>query len=72
MRIYVVVGVYQGVVAEVKGFLDPGEADVEVTRLMEQYDIVPGHEEESQNDVQLHAVGVDAKPVSVIARRQIW
>lgn len=72
MRIYVVVGVYQGVVAEVKGFIDPGEADAEVARLKGEYDIVPGQEEESQNDVQLHAVDVDARPVSVMARRQIW
>ena len=72
MRIYVVVGVYQGVVDEVKGFLDPGEIEAEVTRLKRKYDIVPGYEEESQNDIQLHEIDVGARPLSVLVRRQIW
>jgi len=63
MRIYVVVGVYQGVVSEVKGFIDPGEADAEAVRLQN---------ENPESEVQLHEVEVDARPVSVIARRQIW
>lgn len=72
MKIYVVVSVYQGVVSEVKGFIDPGEADAEAVRLRHKYEIVPGYEEESENEVQLHEIDVDARPVSVAIRRQIW
>ena len=63
MRIYVVVGVHQGVVFEVKGFIDLGEADAEAARLQS---------ENPEGDIQLHEVDVDARPVSVMARRQIW
>lgn len=63
MRIYVVVGVYQGAVSSVSGFLDPGEADAEAIRLQG---------ENPESDIQLHEIDVDARPVSVIIRRQIW
>lgn len=63
MRIYVVVGVHQGAVSEVKGFFDPGEADAEAIRLQG---------ENPEGEVQLHEVDVDARPVSVMVRRQIW
>lgn len=63
MRIYVVVGIHQGTVSEVSGFIDPGEAEMEVMRLQS---------EEPETDVQLHEVDVDARPTSVVIRRQIW
>lgn len=63
MRIYVVVGTHQGAVSEVKGFIDPGEADAEATRLQG---------ENPEGEVQLHEVEVDARPTSVIMSRQIW
>jgi hypothetical protein len=70
MLIYVVIGIFQGVVSEVKGFLDPGEAQNEYDRLVEEYGIKPG--EESEHGVQLHEVGVEARPASVLARRIKW
>jgi len=72
MRIYVVVGVFQGVVNDVEGFIDAGEAELELARLRHEYGIVPGHEEESENNVQLHEVDVDARPVSVLMTRLTW
>lgn len=63
MRIYVVVGVHQGVVSEVNGFIDPGEADAEAVRLQN---------ENPESDIQLHEVDVDARPTSVTMRKQIW
>ena len=75
MRVYVVVGVCQGVVNFVEGFLDPGQADLELEKVKGELNIVPGYEEESENNVQLrllHLVEVDARAMSVIARRQVW
>jgi hypothetical protein len=72
MTIYVVIGVFQGVVSDVRGFIDPGEAEMEVDRLKNEYNIEPGSEEESENSVNLHEVEVDARPVSMMVRRQIW
>lgn len=72
MRIYVVISVYQGVVSEVKGFIDSNQADMELARLRREYGITPGHEEESANDVQLHELNIDARPTSVLIRSQIW
>jgi hypothetical protein len=72
MTIYVVIGVFQGVVSDVRGFIDPGEAEMEVDRLKNEYNIEPSREEESENSVNLHEVEVDARPVSMMVRRQIW
>lgn len=72
MKIYIVIGVFQGVVDTVKGFIDSGEAEMELGELQVAYGITPGHEEESENSVQLHEIDVDARPVSVMARGQIW
>jgi len=63
MRIYVVVGVSQGVVSSVQGFIDHGEADTEAIRLQG---------ENPESDIQLHEIDVDARPTSVMIRRLIW
>ena len=39
MRIYVVIGVFQGVVSDVSAFIDPGAAYTEQQRLSEKYGI---------------------------------
>lgn len=72
MKIYVVIGVFQGVISDVRGFIDPGEANMELERLNKEYDIEPGREAESENNVQLHEVDVEARPASVLARRLKW
>ena len=71
MKIYVVIGVFQGVISDVSAFLEPGAAYTEQQRLIEKYGIEPGHEEESEHNVQLHEVDVDARPASVVAT-QVW
>lgn len=63
MRIYVVVGAFQGVVNSVQGFIDHGEADAEAIRLQG---------ENPESDIQLHEIDIDARPTSVMIRRQIW
>lgn len=63
MRIYIVFGISQGIVSEVKGFMDPSEAEAELLMLQS---------EDPETDAQLHEIDVDARPVSVIIRRQIW
>lgn len=72
MHIYVVIGVWGGLIEEVKGFLDPSLAEIEVGRLKGEYGIVPGSEEESENSVQLHELDIDASPTSVAIRRTAW
>lgn len=72
MVIYVLIGIFQGIVSEVKGFLDPGEAQLEHDQLVKEYDIDPEHPEESENSAQLYEVGVEARPASVLARRMKW
>lgn len=72
MRVYVLIGFFQGVVSEVKGFIDPSQANIEFERLREKYGIAPGYEAESENAVQLHDIDVDARPASVSARRLVW
>jgi hypothetical protein len=72
MTIYVVVGVFEGVVSDVSGFIDPGAANLELERLVRQYGIEPGYEEEPENSVQLHEVEIDARPASVAARQLWW
>lgn len=72
MRVYIVVGVFEGVVESVQGFIDPGQAETELASLRRKLGIVEGYEEESENDAQLHEIDVDARPVSVMVRRQIW
>lgn len=72
MLIYVVVGVYKGVVDKVEGFLDPIQAEMEMARLKNEYGIVPGYEEEAENNVQLHEVEVDSRPVSMLRGRLVW
>lgn len=72
MKIYIIVGVFKGAVSSVQGFLDAGQAEVELVKLRKELGIVPGHEEESENDAQLHEIDVDLRPISVLTRRQIW
>jgi len=72
MQFYVVVGVCQGELSHIRGFIDPGEAEMELERLRDEYGIVLGYEEESENDVQLHEIDVDTRPTSVAVRRQVW
>lgn len=72
MQLYVVVGVCQGELSHIRGFIDPGEAEMELERLKDTYGIVPEQEEESENVAELHEIDVDAGPTSVAVRRQIW
>ena len=72
MLTYVVVGVFKGVVSEVKGFTDPEEANIELAKLNQEYNIEPGQEEESENEVSLHKIEVYVWPASVLARRRKW
>lgn len=62
MQLYVVVGIYQGELSHIRGFIDPGEAEMELARL--------GGEPEV--DAQIYEIDVDARPTSVAMRRQIW
>lgn len=71
MTLYIVIGVFQGVVSDVSGFIDQGAASMEQQRLSEQYGIEQGQEEESEHNVQLHEVDVDSRPASVTAT-QVW
>jgi len=68
MKIYVVVGVFQGVIDEVNGFTDVGEADTDLAGLKIKYEIMPGKEEESENDVKLFEIEVPDYPTSVAVR----
>lgn len=72
MQLYVVVGVCQGELSHIRGFIDLGEAEMELARLKDTYGIVPEQEEESENVAELHEIDVDARPTSVAVRRQIW
>ena len=64
MIIHVVVGVFQGVVSDVKGFMLPTEAEEYEDNRKRELGIVPGHEEESENNVQTHEIDVDVSPRS--------
>ena len=68
MKIYVVVGVVQGVIDEVNGFTDGGEADTDLDGLKSQYGIMPGQEEESENDAKLFGIDIPEYPTSVAFR----
>jgi len=68
MDIYVVVGVFQGVINEVQVFNERGEAETELEGLNAQYGIMPGREEESENDARLFDFDVPDYPISVAVR----
>ncbi len=53
MNIYVVVGVYLGVVDQVKATIDPKIAAGHIKALKKQYGIRRGHEGESNHTVSL-------------------
>lgn len=62
MQIYVVVGVCQGELSHISGFIDPGEAEMELARLGDEPEV----------DAEIYDVDVDARPTSVAVRRQVW
>jgi len=62
------VGVVQGVIDEVNGFTDGKAADIDLDGLKEQYGIMPGQEEESENDVKLFEIDIPEYPLSVAIR----
>jgi len=68
MKIYVVVGVVQGVINEVNGFSAPEEAETDLEGLKVQYGIMPGQEEESENDAKLFEIDIPEYPTSVAVR----
>ena len=70
MKVYVVVTVFSGCVNEVKGFVDPGEADNCVETKQQELGITPGFEEQSEHDVQLHELDIPIYPESVAVERQ--
>jgi len=70
VKVYVVVTVFSGCVNEVKGFVDPGEADNCVETKQQELGITPGFEEESEHDVQLHELDIPIYPESVAVERQ--
>ena len=68
MKIYVVVGVFQGVIDEVNGFTEPEEANADLEGLNIKYEIMPGQEAESENDVKLFEIDLPDYPTSVAVR----
>lgn len=67
MKIYVVVSICQNLVDLVQGFSDLGLAETELASERKRLGITP-NQEESENDVQLHEIEVDTRPVSVLNR----
>jgi len=72
MRVYVVIGVYGGVINEVRGSCDRTMADEELADLQRRYGIILGQEEESEHAVELYEMDIEFMPASVMARRRIW
>uniref|UniRef100_A0A6M3M5D6 Uncharacterized protein n=1 Tax=viral metagenome TaxID=1070528 RepID=A0A6M3M5D6_9ZZZZ len=70
MKVYVVVTVFSGCVNEVNGFVDPGAADACVETKQQELGIMPGFEEQSEHDVQLHELDILIYPESVAVERQ--
>ncbi len=70
MKVYVVVTVLSGCVSEVKGFVDPGEADAYVETKQQELSFLPDFEAESEHDVQLHELDIPIYPQSVAVERQ--
>jgi len=68
MNLYVVVGVFQGVIDEVNGYTDAGEANADLDGLKIKYDIMPAQEAESEHDVKLFEIEVPDYPPSVRVR----
>lgn len=72
MRIYMVIGVRQGVIDSIEGFTEAGEAETALATLRHELNIIPGCEEESENDAQLHELDIEDYSPSVKARRMIF
>jgi len=70
VKVYVVVTVFSGCVNEVNGFVDPGAADACVETKQQELGIMPGFEEQSEHDVQLHELDILIYPESVAVERQ--
>jgi hypothetical protein len=56
LKVYVVTTTYQGCISGVKAFIDSRNAETYKHKEMKELGIHVGHEEESENDVQLHEV----------------
>ena len=52
MKIYITVGVYQGVANEVKATIDPIEAHYHLENMEKEYALREGEEQEAENDVK--------------------
>lgn len=72
MRAYILIGVLKGVIDSIDGFTEAGEAEIELAKLRHELNIIPGHEEESENDAQLHKLDIEDYPPSVKVRRMIF
>lgn len=72
MRVYVIIGVYGGVIDEVRGSCDRTLGDEELADLQRKYGIIPGQEEESEHAVGLYELDIEFMPATVLARRRIW
>jgi hypothetical protein len=59
MDIYIVVGVYAGVVNSVHAYTDKSKAEKRLAKVKKDLDIVEGAEEESPNAAELTCVGLD-------------
>ncbi len=68
MKIYVLVGVFQGVIDEVNGFTEPEEANADLEELKTRYGIAEGNEAESENDAKLFELDIPEYPTSVAVR----
>lgn len=68
MKIYVLVGVFQGVIDEVNGFTEPEEANADLNDLKVKYEIEEGNEAESENDAKLFEIDLPDYPTSVAVR----
>jgi hypothetical protein len=58
MTVYVIIGIWSGSIEEVSAWTDSVKANTEVDRLKKKWDIIPGHEAESEHVVYLYELEV--------------
>jgi len=58
VKIYVVIGVYGGVVDSVHGYRDDEPARTQLAEVKRSLDIQEGYEEESENDAKIYELEI--------------